>query len=163
MQFVSGFVNQAKRRIREMNGELGKMPPMLTTEIQRRNAFYKAISTVKQGMRDIMVMGNNETICGKGDHLFNVVPQVTTMYKKYANNMTKVSPPRKFGCGNYLSQVCGKITLCAAIRLVGSCSYRDTFIILVLCFEVCVCTPYIVVQITVCSPIKSMFAYKYNV
>lgn len=96
MQFVPRFVNKAKRRIKEIDGDLGEMPRVFTNEIQRRDEFHKAISTIKQGVKD-RVVGNRTAVCGGGASRLNVVPRVTKMYKEYAMNMTKVSPPPKFG------------------------------------------------------------------
>lgn len=96
VQFVPSFVNKAKLRIKEIDGDLGKMSRVFTNEIQRRDAFHKAISTIKQGVKD-RVVGNSTAVCGGGASRLNVVARVTKMYTEYAINMTKVSPPPKFG------------------------------------------------------------------
>lgn len=64
------------------------MPETFTNDSQRSEAFRNVVSQVRDQLKDLLTIGNDEKITA--DEVLNVVPQVTTVYRAYSTDALQV-------------------------------------------------------------------------
>lgn len=82
-QFVPTFLAQSKTRIKELRHELGAMPSALTTDNEVWEAYRTVISQVEVELKEVLVSGSDVAT-------MNIVPDVTAMYREFAEDIRKV-------------------------------------------------------------------------
>lgn len=87
MQFIPEFVSHANKRIKELDGELDGMPRTLLDDNERRDAYREVLSCVRDGLKDLLTIGNGGAAGGDDLH---VVPHVTGIYRAYMDGILEV-------------------------------------------------------------------------
>eukprot|EP00904_Undaria_pinnatifida_P011722 jgi/Undpi1/7680/HiC_scaffold_23.g10153.m1 len=93
-KFIPEFTKLAKRRIKELDADLRQMPETFTNDSQRSEAFRNVVSQVRDQLKDLLTIGNDEKITA--DEVLNVVPQVTTVYRAYSTDALQAMVPDFF-------------------------------------------------------------------
>lgn len=83
LQFIPKFLTQSKARIKELRHELGEMPSALTTDNEIWEAYRTVISQVEVELKEVLASGSDMAT-------MNIVPDVTAMYRKFAEDIRKV-------------------------------------------------------------------------
>lgn len=82
-QFIPAFLTQSKTRIKELRQELGAMPSALASDNEIWEAYRTVISKVEVELKEVLVSGSDIAT-------MNVVPDVTAMYREFAEDIRKV-------------------------------------------------------------------------
>lgn len=81
-QFIPEFTQKARRRIKELTGEMQAMPPAFCTAKEQWDAYRRVCSKIREALRDgVMGMGKSHKI----------VPDLTKAYRDYAKEIRTVS------------------------------------------------------------------------
>ena len=83
LQFIPNFLTQSKTRIKELRRELSEMPSALTSDNEAWEAYRAVISQVEVELKEVLVSGSETAT-------MNIVPDVTFLYRKFAEDIRKV-------------------------------------------------------------------------
>lgn len=85
-QFIPAFLAQSKTRIKELRHELREMPSALTSDNEIWEAYRTVISQVEVELKEVLVSGSDIATV-------NIVPDVTALYRGFAEDIRKVCVP----------------------------------------------------------------------
>lgn len=88
-------MTQSKTRIKELRHELGAMTSALTSDNEIWEAYRKVISQVEVELKEVLVSGSDIAT-------MNIVPDVTAMYRGFAEDIRKVRSRTRHGLGEWL-------------------------------------------------------------
>lgn len=93
-QFIPTFLTQSKTRIKELRQELGAMPSALTSDNETWEAYRAVISQVEVELKEVLVSGSDIAT-------MNIVPDVTAMYREFADDIRKVRSYTRHGLSGW--------------------------------------------------------------